>query len=370
MKKRNTLLAAFLLAFSFSLHAQESAVLWLYYAGGEEITLTIAGRGQSYTEYDFPEGGAALGPGDIVMTGRESSAELQLLFEGGEAPDEYAARAESPGALVKLAEGSTLRFLSFSGGEAVLEILYGRLRAVSAGAPEDGGAALRIKAGNAVMDVSGGDFNVDYMIHPGESLIESGRNGSMRLQVCSFRGSTDIALPGNTSTAVFAVKEYERVAIEAGSTRSVVERRPLDMATISYWEAMPFTAGAPAAAPDTALPGRGSRLAAAGDGGEQYVIFPIIDSESAALAADRRQSAAGGEAAPAPASGERAKLVLKNAFLIAGTVLAGAGLGANLYGLYGGGPAAEIAARYGYIPLGAGLASLIAACIINPRIPR
>ncbi|MDR2785555.1 MAG: hypothetical protein LBB83_06545 [Treponema sp.] len=367
MKKRNPLFIALLFALSFFLHAQETAVLRLYHVEGNEITLTVAGRGQTYSEHDLPDGGVALSPGDIVMTGRESTAELQLLPESGEAPDEYA-QAEESGPLVKLTEGSTLRFVSFTNGTATLEILYGQLRVVSAETADYGdGINLKIRAGNAAMDVSGGDFNVDYVIHPGESLLERGRNGSLRLQVYSFRGATDIVLSGNNSAASFAVNEYERVAIESGSTRSVIERKPLDPAIIAFWESMPFTGEAPGTAPDTTLPGRGSRLVMNENGEERYVMFPVIDSESAALAGSRPDDA--GETPLPPSGDQRGKLTLKNAFLIAGTALSGIGLGANLYGMYGGGPPAEIAANYGYIPLGVGVISLIVACIINPKIP-
>jgi hypothetical protein len=355
-----------LFAFPFSLYAQETAALRLYYVGGNEITLTVAGRGQTYSEYDFPGEGAALAPGDIVMTGRGSTAELQLLPDGGEAADEYMEQAERSGPLVKLTEGSTLRFVSFADGTATLEILYGQLRVVSAAVVYGDEAGLRIRAGNAMMDVSGGDFNVDYLIHPGESLIERGRNGSLRLQVYSFRGTTDIVLSGSNSTTSFAVNEYERVAIEAGSIRSVIERKPLDPAILAFWESMPFTGEPPGIAPDTTLPGRGSRLVMNENGEERYVVFPIIDSESAALARGRT---AGDDETPLPPSDNRKKLTLKNVFLITGTVLSGIGLGANLYGLYGSGPPAEMAANYGYIPLGLGVASLIVACIINPKIP-
>lgn len=378
MKKRNTRFTVFLpvfplvilLVFPFFLHAQETAVLRLYHVEGNEITLTVAGQGQVYPEYDFPDGGVALAPGGIVMTGRDSAAELQLLPEGGEvgAVDEYTEQAERAGPLVKLTEGSTLRFVSFTDKTATLEILYGQLRAVSGGTADyKDEIKLIIRAGNAAMDVSGGDFNVDYTIHPGESLIEKGRNGSLRLQVYSFRGATDIVLSGNNGTTSFAVNEYERVAIEAGSTRSVIERKPLDPAILAFWESTPFTGEPPGIAPDTALPGRGSRLVMNENGEERYVVFPIIDSESAALA-DSRPAAA--EETPLPPSGDqRKKLALKNAFLIAGTVLGGIGLGANLYGMYGSGPPAEIAGNYGYVPLGLGVVSLIVACIINPKIP-
>jgi hypothetical protein len=189
----------------------------------------------------------------------------------------------------------------------------------------------------------------------------------MRLQVYSFRGATDIVLSGNNSTASFAVNEYERVAIEAGSTRSVIERKPLDPAILAFWEGMPFAGEAPGVAPDTTLPGRGSRLVMNENGEERYVMFPIIDDESAALAGSRP---AAGDAAPlSPSGDQRKKLTLKDAFLITGTVLSGIGLGANLYGLYGSGPPAEISANYGYIPLGLGVVSLIVACIINSGIP-
>ncbi|MDR0710536.1 MAG: hypothetical protein LBF77_10785 [Spirochaetaceae bacterium] len=362
---------AILLVFPFFLHAQETAVLRLYHIEGNEITLTIAGQGQVYSEYAFPDGGIALAPGGIVMTGRDSAAELQLLPEGGEAGamDEYTEQAERAGPLVKLTEGSTLRFVSFTDKTATLEILYGQLRAVSGGTADyEDKIKLMIRAGNAAMDVSGGDFNVDYMIHPGESLIEKGRNGSLRLQVYSFRGATDIVLSGNNSAASFAVNEYERVAIEAGSTRSVIERKPLDPAILAFWESAPFTGESPGIAPDTTLPGRGSRLVMGENGEERYVVFPIIDGESAALVSSRPAAAA--EETPLPPSGDqRKKLALKNAFLIAGTVLSGIGLGANLYGMYGSGPPAEIAANYGYVPLGLGVVSLIVACIINPKIP-
>jgi hypothetical protein len=359
---------AVLLVLPFLLHAQETAALRLYHVEGNEITVTIAGQGQVYSEYDFPDGGVAFAPGGIVMTGRDSTAELQLLPEGGKATDEYTEQTAGSGPLVKLTEGSTLRFVSFTDKTATLEILYGQLRVVSAGtANYEDEIKLMIRAGNAAIDVSGGDFNVDYMIHPGESLIEKGRNGSLRLQVYSFRGTTDIVMSGNNSTTSFAVGEYERVAIEAGSTRSVIERKPLDPAILAFWESMPFTGESPGIAPDTTLPGRGSRLVMNENGEERYVVFPIIDSESAALANSRPAAA---EETPLPPSGDqRKKLILKNAFLIAGTVLSGIGLGANLYGLYSSGPSAEIAANYGYIPLGVGVVSLIVACIINPKIP-
>jgi hypothetical protein len=363
MERRNALLFAVLLALPFFLCAQEAAVFQLYYAEGGEITLTVAGQGQVYSGYDFPGGGAALSPGDIITTGRESLAELQLL--PGRA--EYAGQAGKPLPLVKLAEGSTLRFYSFADGTATLEILYGQMRVVSAGPPDfEGGVILKVKAGNAALDVSGGDFNIDYTIHPGESLIENGRNGSMRLQVYSFRGFTDIVLSGTGSTTTFAVNEYERVAIEAGSTRSVIERKPLDPAILYFWESMPFKGESPDIAPDTALPRQGSRLVMNEDGEERYVVFPVTDGESAALAGERAEAPV--NEAP-PSSGGRKRLALKNAFLITGTVLSGIGLGANLYGRYGSGSPAEIAADYGYIPLGLGVVSLIVACIINPKIP-
>jgi hypothetical protein len=368
MRKRKTLFVAVLLVLPlFLLTAQEGAVLHLYYAEGDDLTLTVGGRAQTYSEYDFPDEGVPLGQGDLVVTGRESSAELQIrIFD--EEPS-YGESAELPGALIKLTEGSTLRFHSFADGEVTLELLYGQLRVVSGGSPAGGddGTRLKIRAGNAVVDVSDGDFDVDYAIHPGESLIENGRNGSRRLQVYSFRGSTAIVLSGNNSTTTFAVKEYERVAIEAGSTRSVIERKPLDPEILSYWESMPFTGDAPDTAPDTTLPERGSRLVMTGDGQERYVIFPVIDAETAALTGRPQPVVANDNIVPS--SGERKKLILKNAFLITGTVLSGIGLGANLYGLYGSNSTAAIAANYGFVPLGLGVVSLIVACIINPKIP-
>jgi hypothetical protein len=187
--------------------------------------------------------------------------------------------------------------------------------------------------------------------------------------VYSFRGATDIVLSGSNNTASFAVNEYERVAIEAGSTRSVIERKPLDPAILAFWEDMPFTGEPPGVAPDTTLPRRASRLVMNENGEERYVTFPVIDSESAALADNRVRSAVDKEKETPPRSGERKKLTLKNVFLITGTALSGIGLGANLYGLYSNSPSAKIAVNYGYIPLGLGVASLIAACVINPKIP-
>jgi hypothetical protein len=357
---------AVLLTLPFSLHAQETAALRLYYVEGDEITLTIAGQERTCSEHDFPDMGAALVPGDVIITGQESSAELQLLLDGGEAPDEYVGQAERSGPLVKLAGNSTLRFVSFVDGMATLEILYGQLRVVSA-ADHRNGVSVSIRAGNAMMDVSGGDFNVDYMIHPGGSLVERGKNGSLRLQVCGFRGTTDIVMSGSTGAASFAVNEYEQVAIESGSTRSVIERKPLGPAILAFWKSMPFAGKAPGIAPGTTLPGQGSRVVMNENGEERYALFPIGDSESAVPAGDRRM--AGSAETPLPTSDSRKKLTLKNVFLIAGTVLSGAGLGANLYGLYGGGPLTEMAVNYGYIPLGLGVVSLIVACIINPKIP-
>jgi hypothetical protein len=372
MRKRNPLFAAALSVLPFFLYAQETAALRLYHVEGGDITLTVLGRERTYSERDFPGEGAAFAPGDIVVTGRGSTAELQLLPERGRALDEYTDQAKEYGPLIKLTGGSSLKFVSFTEGAAMLEILYGQLRAVS-GRPPDAGTAdygdaigLSIRAGNAVVDVSGGDFNVDYKIHPGESLLERGKNGVLRLQVYSFRGATNIVLSGNSGAASFAVNEYERVALEAGSIRSVIERKPLDPAILAFWESMPFTGEPPGIAPDTTLPARVSRFVTDEDGRERYVMFPLINGESAAGG-----SAPAAEDTALPPSGDqRKKLALKNAFLITGTVLSGAGLGANvLSGLYGGGLPAGAAANFRYIPLGLGLASLIAACIINPKIP-
>jgi hypothetical protein len=388
MWKRTICLIVALWAVSSLLYAQDAqrirraAVLHLYYIEGNGVILTIAGEGQTYSARDFPDQGIALAPGDIVMTGRGCVAELQVLSE----PAESAEHPETSAPIIKLVENTTLRYLSSADSSTdkmvTVEILYGRTRMVVPGpsdlAAGEKGIGLTVRTGNMQADVSGGDFDVDYMIHPGGSLIERGRNGAMRTQVYSFRGKTEIIQTGNNAGVGFIVDEYERVAIEVGNARSVIERRPLDLEIISFWEAFSFVGAPPIRAPGTALPPRGSHLVINEDGQERYMVFPVIDNESAALAnIRRRNSSGGGEPLPLlpSLSDERKKLKVKNGFLIGGTILSGLGLGAILYQNYGadlGLPQADIIAEHNYIPyipLGAGILSLIISCFINPVIP-
>jgi hypothetical protein len=333
--------------------------------------LTIAGEGQMPSARGFPAEGIPLAPGDIVMTGRGSYAELQVFPK----PEENAEPSLDPRPIIKLIENTTLRYLSFADNTATVELLYGQMRVVSPVAPDrEDGISLAVKTGNMQTNISGGDFNVDYMIHPEESLIERGRNGTMRLQVYSFGSETEIVQTGNSAGPGFIVSKYEKVAIEMGNARSVIERKPLDAEIVSFWENMPFMGTPPRPAPDFTLPLRGSRFVVNEKNEGSYVIFPVIDAESAALANIRwNDSPDGGE--PLSLPGERTKLKVKNGFLISGMILSALGLGTLAYGQYGANldlPSTDVVAGYSDVALGVGglgVISLIVSFFVNPAIP-
>jgi hypothetical protein len=328
--------------------AQENPEGRIFYAHGTEFTLIIGGQQETYGPGVLNFSEVSLGNEDIIRTGRDSFAEIQVL------PD---------GTGIKVAENTSIRFSWNDDRVPVITILYGRIRVVTGFYARH--PALIVQAGNGISGVQNGDFCFDYAISPPDPRNEE-EFLRPKLQLYDFRGSSNIALTGNNgmesvpvvipeNLPVIPVNEREWVSVEVNSSLAVIERRSMDMGMIGYWNQNNFRGTPPIAMPDTVL---------AFEETVPAVSPPAVQETS------RRRSVA----PPVDFTESQRRLTqIKNALIISGLSLTVAGIVSQATG-YGvlnrDDPArARTYANFGFIPIGIGISALITSLFFNPAFP-
>jgi hypothetical protein len=305
----------FFFAVSSAALAQDRPQGHIYYASGEDFTLTARGRREVYQPQGIAGAGLIVGDGDMIQTGGAGFVELQLV----------------PSAtVIKIAENTSFRFTGPELGRSLsLELLYGRLRIITGP-----GENLAVKAGNAVVNLQKGDVSLDFVILPGDS-----GSARMSLRVGVFSGDAELVpLPGRADVSRIGVTGDETVSLENHPPLFFVERRALDTAIVDYWVRHNFTGTAPLAMP---------------------VIAPlrVSGAEPALEEPDPQIRYTPPEYTP-PARIER----IKNAYIIAGITLAAAGAalqGIGLAAMYAGNSRADYYINAGFVPAGLGIITLV-----------
>ncbi|MDR0759648.1 MAG: FecR family protein [Treponema sp.] len=321
--------------------AQEGRV---FYAHGTEFTLFLGGQQEIYGPGILNSLEISLRNGDIIRTGSESFLEFQFL------PD---------GTGIKVAENTSIQITWREDRLPVITISYGRIRVVTGSQARN--PALYVQAGDGTAGIRNGDFCFDYVISAEDSLNGGGGFLKPKLYLYDFRGFSEVAVAGNVEAGfsgrrndwpVIPVNEGESVSLEINASLSLVERKPLDMGIVDYWNRNNFQGTPPMPLPDTAL-----------------------DFGTAAQTAGTLQP----QAVPAPQpeydfTGSQRQLTrVKNALLISGLTLTVAGIAAQAAGylvLSPNDPAGvRVQIAYGFIPIGIGISAIIASLFFNPAFP-
>jgi hypothetical protein len=335
-----------------SLAAQSPAEGLIYYAEGEEISISARGALSPYKAEDLRL--FTLRSGDTVQTGPRSFVEIRFLPSG---------------LLVKIAENSSFTFdgTTEEGSYITFSLLYGRMRVISGWNGQ--AAAVVVRMGSTVADIVEGDIGLDYMVPP-----EGG--GLPVPRVYSFSGSAELiplARPapgiraGRTRSGyvsdlpVIPLGEHESLTMGAKT-----DRQSLEPEILAYWNQHnfkghpPLTVPAPTGFP--ALP----------------VSHPLPTPPPPALSLSNfpdSSSFAVPPALPPPAlslEGENpfVQARAKQTALMIGTIFTAAGTAVEAVGYWlryrDQADLGDTVMLYGFIPSGLGLISLIVALVIDP----
>jgi hypothetical protein len=321
--------------------AQEGRV---FYVHGTEFTLIIGGQQEIYGPGILNASGMSLSDGDIIRTGSESFLEFQVL------PD---------GTGIKVAENTAIQLTWREDRLPVITISYGRIRVVTGSQARD--PALYVQAGDGTVGVLNGDFCFDYVISAADSLNGGGGFLKPKLYVYDFRGFSEVVVAGSAETGfsgrrndwpAIPVNEGESVSLEVNASLSLVERKPLDMGIVEYWNQNNFRGTPPMPLPDTTLEfGTPAQTA--------ELVQPRVVS------------------APQPkydfTTSQRRLTRVKNALIISGLSLTVAGIATQAVGYLFLSPNNPDLARtqitYGFIPIGVGISAIIASLFFNPAFP-
>jgi hypothetical protein len=322
--------------------AQENPTGRIFYVHGTEFTLITGGQQEIYGPGVLNSSEISLGNGDMIWTGPESFLELQLL------PD---------GTGIKVAENTSIQLAWREDLLPVITILYGRIRVVTGFHVQN--PALYVRAGNGVTGVRNGDFCFDYAISATDSQREEDEFLRPKLQIYDFRGFSELALTGDAGMetslislpnngSLIRVNERECVSVEVNASLALIERKPLDMAMVRYWNENDFRGTPPLAMPDTVL------------------VF-------------EKPAAVQTQPVPAPepkydfTASQRRLTLIKNALIVSGLSLTTAGITAQAVGYAVLSPndpgMARTQVNFGFIPIGIGISALIASLFFNPAFP-
>jgi hypothetical protein len=270
----------------------------------------------------------------MIQTDAASSVEVQLFPSG---------------TVIKVSENTSLVYSGFdkNGHFSELSLLYGRIRLITG---EGEGSVLVIRSGSASVRIGGGDIGVDYMLSPGK-----GGTPKPLLRVYNFGGSAEVfsfipggaALPGSTER--ISLKDNESLSLETVTPLVFAERKPIDKAILEVYRNNGFEGVPPLPMPrsslssfledDDSLPGVAS-------GSNESFPFNSWDYHQA------YQKKTG---------------ALTAGLVIAASALLVQGLALNAYHS-GGGEFARVAYQAAYMPLGAGLMTLMAGILYKPPI--
>ncbi|MDR2662688.1 MAG: hypothetical protein LBC31_06790 [Treponema sp.] len=311
-----------LLFFPALVPAQEYSGWRLYHAEGN-IVLTSRGSRTIYKSGSSDFEGTALKSQDMIQTG-SGGAEIQIIPENA-GSGEYT--------VLKLGENTSLLINSL-GADLSLELLYGRIRAVSGTAAPN----LAIRSGNSLSSFRNGDAALDFVTRPGQT--------QPALAIHCFRGQgelTPLVQTGSADISKLPIKNGETLRMEYHIPFSYVERKALDQEALAYWTAHQFAGSAPLAMPGVEL--------------AQAPVTEIVKTPADAIVYEP----------PAFSAGEDARKI-KNGYIITGLLLVSAGAAMQGYSFFGN-PGPELRDRLfygGYGPLGLGAVFLFGAAAYNP----
>jgi hypothetical protein len=331
------------LAFS-SLAVQSPAEGLIYYAEGEQISITTGGERSPHKAEDLRF--FTLRRADLVQTGPKSFVEIRF----------------PSGLLVKVAENSSFSYdgTGERGTYISLSLLYGRTRVISGWNGQLSPVVVRM--GDTVADIVEGDIGLDYMVHPGEA-------GGLVPRAYAFSGSAELIPLARPAPGIRAsrtrsgyVSDLPVIRLEAYESLSVgpeVERRSLGPEILSYWNQHNFVGHAPLTAP-------------------AWIASPPPSGEALSLSNLPASSFESPPALPTPAPlGDenpflRANRVRQTALTI-GTIFTTAGTAMEIIGYclsrndqaYAG----DTIMFYGFIPAGLGFISLIIALAADSPSP-
>jgi hypothetical protein len=312
----------------------------IYYVHGIEFALVRDGKQETYGPGVLNSAKASLWSGDIIRTGPDSFAELQLV------PD---------GTGIKIAENTSVQLTWQNDGLPVINLSYGRIRIITGFQARK--PALYIKTGNVSAGVRDGDFCFDYMVSGTNSREDPVAIIKPKLQIYSFRGFSEAAFTaaGTEGVAVIfpndwpsvPVNEKESVSLEVNASLAVIDRsKPMDMGITGYWTQYNFRGSPPLPLPDTALP-----------------IETSPESAALSAAAQKYEFTAS----------QRRLTRIKNALVVSGFTLTAVGVMTQSLGYAFMNPddpsGARSQAAFGFIPIGIGISALISSLFFNPAFP-
>ncbi|MDR1466600.1 MAG: FecR family protein [Treponema sp.] len=295
-----------------SLSAQEEARL--YFAQGADFVFTSNGQRTIYQIENLQE--LPVGKTDMIQTGQGGSVEIRLFPSG---------------VLVKVLENTSLVY----NGDT-LEIIYGRIRVKI---PENAQKGLFIQAHTTLVYMSKGDMGFDFVINP-DMTIEY-EQPVFRINTLSEKARLKFE-----NIPELQIDEHELVSVNIFPQTSLVERKPLNENSVSYWNNNNFRDGKPLVLPQqnvSVLPSE---------------TPPVI--QGPLYNADEYRSF-------------RNKMKWKNAGFVFGSILLTLGAASETVSSYlfqhGDQNTADIFTYFGYGFIWTGLIAVITSAVINPPLP-
>jgi len=231
-------------ATSASAQAESSAMGffqgWQLYHSEGEITIVQNGIRTIYKAETEKPREILLIPQDMIQTGK-GTAEIQLIT-GSLTANQPVSKSPSPEktyTVIKMGENTSFLVDRPENKEITLELLYGRARVIT-GTAEPG---IVFRTGTSVTTLRNCDMGIDYIIKPGITQPV--------LSLYCFYGQGEVIpryTPG-TEPAKFSLKAEETFSLEYRIPYSYMERRSLDSQILAYWQANPFSPGAPLPVP-------------------------------------------------------------------------------------------------------------------------
>jgi len=207
----------------------------LYYSEGD-ITITQNGVRTAYRAGTEKPREILLIPQDMIQTGK-GTAEIQLITGtlAANQPADKPLLPEKTYTVIKMGENTSLLVDRQENREITLELLYGRARVIT-GTAEPG---IALRTGASVTTLRNCDTAIDYIIKPGIT------QPILTLHCIYGQGEVIPRYAPGTEPTKFSLKEEETFSLEYRIPYSYMERRSLDSQILAYWQANPFTSGAP-----------------------------------------------------------------------------------------------------------------------------
>ncbi len=305
--------------------AQSKAAAVIEYASSDDVIVIRQGRALNVAD-PF---GLELLEGDNVQTGRATLLEIRLI-QGN--------------AVFKLAENTTFVLTRAASGDTTLSLIYGRLRAkVDRLSGKD---AFTLAGASAIAGVRGTDFGMDVIASRSSGL-------SFPLtQVYCFEGEVIVTALVNTVASSrerlesipksFLISPGQMVTVKRVDDVMEANKSAILPAIEEFWNDKGFSAASPSTAPAATIPAPVALEKAAVDQAstssaiseqERMNVYYAAYAEGFAAAQRELAAAAGGMSADEAKKYTGAVKLQKGTFLTAG-LIASAGLGLNLAGMY------------------------------------